>query len=302
VGSPLQFAIAVCAAIVASTFVPSIRRSMPRWFEVTTWVALILVCWVGMATIREPHARELTASVNWAAGQMLHTLLGLAGASVVDATLAHRFTIATAVATLFGADLLALALVSSYRKGGAWQPQVRLRDWMEVPAPATPMPSPAPAQPTGIDVLNERLAAATTVAGAAAATWSVQFLIWARDVGLPRTEERLALAVAVGRVETRVWLESVRETVRELEDGARSRSAASGPEVNKLALRVAAILNGVTDAEQRIAPSTGRRAQVVDIQALRIAQSLGRLESAVSIEEDENANENGPGHSDRLAS
>ena len=52
------------------------------------------------------------------------------------------------------------------------------------------------------------------------------------------------------------------------ESGARTVVAASAPEVNKLALRVAAILNGVTDAEQRVSPSAGNLAQVVDIQAL----------------------------------
>jgi hypothetical protein len=125
-------------------------------------------------------------------------------------------------------------------------------------------------------------------------------LIWARDVGLPRTEERLALAVAVGRVETKVWLESVRETASELEAGARSFYQESAPEVNKLALRVAAILNGVTDAEQRLTPGTRRLAQVVDIQALRIAQSLGR--SGGSTSTDERVEENDPEQTDQLAS
>jgi len=74
--------------------------------------------------------------------------------------------------------------------------------------------------------------------------------------------------------------------------------AASGPEVNTLALRVAAILNGVTDAEQRVSPSAGNMAQVVDIQALRIAQSLGRAESIERKDEIEND----PEHTDRLAS
>jgi hypothetical protein len=202
--------------------------------------------------------------------------------------------------TLFGADLLALALISSHRYGRTWQPQVRLRDWMEVP----PVPAPVrvqPPVPSAIDKLNERLSAATVTASAAAATWSVQFLIWARDIGLPKAEERLALAVAVGHVETKVLLESVRETTRELESGARDLVAASAPEVNKLALRVAAILNGVTDAEQGVAHGAGNLAQVVDIQALRIAQSLGRFGRTESIERKDEI-ENGPEHPDRLAS
>jgi hypothetical protein len=171
---------------------------------------------------------------------------------------------------------------------------------MEFPKAAAPPPVAVPLESSAIDELNERLAATTAVAGAAAATWSVQFLIWARDVGLPRAEERLALAAAVGRVETKVWLESVRETARELESGARNRFAGSTPEVNKLALRVAAILNGVVVAEQRLAPGAGNLAGVIDIQALRIAQSLGRLGPADTTDEKED--ESGPEHTDRLAS
>ena len=129
----------------------------------------------------------------------------------------------------------------------------------------------------------------------------MQFLIWARDVGLPRAEERLALASAVGRVETKVLLEAVRETTGELESGARNLVDASAPEVNKLALRVAAILNGVTDAERRVSPSAGNLAQVVDITALRIAQSLGRFGRVESTQKKDEV-ENDPEHPDRLAS
>jgi hypothetical protein len=286
--------------MVAATLAPAIRRVVPRWFEIGLWVALIFVCWLGVAGIRDAHARELTSSINWAAGQIFNTLIGLAGLSFLDMLHANRFGIANAVITLFGADLLGLALMSSYREGRGWRPQVLLLDWMEVP----PVPAAVPVQaqvPYAVDELSEKLEVATFTASAAAATWSVQFLIWARDIGLPRAEERLALAVAVGRVETGVLLESVRETARELESGARNLMAASSPEVNKLALRVAAILNGVTDAEQRVSPSAGKLAQVIDIQALRIAQSLGRYGRTESTETKDEL-ENDPEHPDRLAS
>jgi hypothetical protein len=171
---------------------------------------------------------------------------------------------------------------------------------MEIPAAPVPVLLQAPV-PDAVEEMNERLAAATITAGAAAATWSAQFLIWARDIGLPRAEERLALAAAVGRVETKVLLEAVRETTRELESGARSLVAASAPEVNKLALRVAAILNGVTDAEQRVSPGAGNLGQVVDIQALRLAQSLGQPGRAKSTEKKDEIND-GPEHPSRLAS
>jgi hypothetical protein len=259
------------------------------------------MCWLGIASINQPQVRELTDSVNWAVGKIINTLLGLLGASVLDSLLANRFVIANLVVTLFGACLLALALISTRREALGWQPRVRLRDWMELPRVAAPAPVMVQAGPSAVDELNERLAAATAVAGAAAATWSVQFLIWARDVGLPRAEARLALAAAVGRGETKVWLESVRETARELDWGAPTRFAAgSAAEVNKLALRVAATLNGVVDAEQRATPGAHNVAQVVDLQALRIAQTLSRLDRAASTgeKEDENVTE----HPDRLAS
>jgi hypothetical protein len=302
VGTPLglQFSIALCTAMVAATFAPTVRRLMPRWFEIALWVALIFVCWLGVASIKDPHARELTSSINWALGQIFNTMIGLAGLSILDALHANRFAIANAVVTLFGADLLALALLSTYREGRGWQPKVRLGEWLEVPAAPVPALVRAP-QPYAIDELNERLTAASATAGAAAATWSVQFLIWARDFGLPRAEERLAKAAAVGRVETRVLLEAVRETAGELESGARTFVAASAPEVNKLALRVAAILNGVTEAEQRVSPSAGNLAQVVDIQALRVAQSLGRFGRAQSTEKKDEI-ENDAKDPDRLAS
>ena len=296
----LQYAIALCTAIVAATFLPTVRRLLPRWFEIALWIALIFVCWLGVASIRDPHARELTSSINWALGRIVNTLIGLAGMSILDSLHANRFAIANAVVTLFGADLLAVALLSTYREARGWQPKRRLGEWMELPAAPVRLSVKAP-EPYAVDALNERLAAASATAGAAAATWSVQFLIWARDVGLPRAEARLALASAVGRVETRVLLEAVRETAGELEAVTRTLVAASAPEVNKLALRVAAILNGVTDAEQRVSPSAGNLAQVVDIQALRIAQSLGRFGRAQSTEKKDEF-ENDPEHPDRLAS
>ncbi|HZK73691.1 MAG TPA: hypothetical protein VFD88_06795 [Clostridia bacterium] len=300
----LQLSIAVCVGMVAATFSPSVRRSIPRWFEIALWVALIFVCWLGIATIKDPQTRELTASINWAVGQIVNNVAGLAGAGVVSAVSTARFGLAQMVVDIFGLALLSLALISSHRQGLGWQPQIRLGEWMELPAASAQTRVAAFAEPSAVDDLNERLAAATSVAGAAAATWSVQFLIWARDVGLPRAEERMALAVAVGRVETKVLLESVRETARELEGAARTRYAGSVPEVNKLALRVAATLNGVTDSEKSITPGAGRLAQVIDIQALRIAQTLGRIGRGTSSDakEHEKEDENGPEHPDRLAS
>src|SRR4029077_9810192 len=79
VGTPMgmQFSIALCAGLVAATLAPAVRRSIPRWFEMMMWAALIFVCWIGIASIKEPHVRELTDSVNWAIGEIATTLLGL---------------------------------------------------------------------------------------------------------------------------------------------------------------------------------------------------------------------------------
>ena len=115
--------------MVAATFAPSVRRSIPRWFEIALWVALIFVCWLGVASISQPQVRELTDAVNWAVARIFNTLLGLAGTSLMDTLAAHRFAIAGAVVFLFWTALLALALISSRRHGLGWQPEVRLRDW-----------------------------------------------------------------------------------------------------------------------------------------------------------------------------
>ena len=273
---------------------------MPRWFEIALWVALIIVSWLGIAGIRDPHARELTSAINWGFGRMVSTMIGVAGSGLGDSLHANRFALANVVVTLFAADLLAVAMLSSYREGRSWLPKVRLGEWLEIPAVPVPVLMAAP-EPSAVEELNERLAAATVTAAAAAATWSVQFLIWARDIGLPRAEQRLALAAAVGRVETKVLLVTAGKTARELETGARNLVAASAPAVNKLALGVAAILNGVTDAERRVSPGAGNLAQVVDIQALRIAQSLGRFGRDQSTEKKDEI-DNDPEHPDRLAS
>src|SRR4029077_8243854 len=139
--------------MVAATLSPAVRRSIPRWFEIALWVSLIFVCWLAIASIREPHARELTASVNWAIGQIATTLLGLAGSNVLAVLAAKRFALANALVTLFGADVLALALITSYKEGRGWQPQVRLREWMEGPVATVSSVAAVASSPSAIDEL-----------------------------------------------------------------------------------------------------------------------------------------------------
>src|SRR5260370_30804913 len=65
-------------------------------------------------------------------------------------------------------------------------------------------------------------------AGAALLAWAVHFLIWSRDVMLPQQAARLAHATAVGRVESRAGLESLRDAAAHLQFAARAWYAAAG--------------------------------------------------------------------------
>ena len=129
----LQFSIALFTGMVAATLVPPVRRVVPRPVEVILWVALVVVCVVGILSITNPHARELTASAFWGVDQMLLTLIGLVGAGITGWLVDHRFTLGNALLVAGGVDVMALALLRSYRKARAWQPRVRLYEWMELP-------------------------------------------------------------------------------------------------------------------------------------------------------------------------
>ena len=260
------------------------------------WVALIVACVIGVMSITNPVARELTSSAVWGVDQVLSTTVGLLGAGIVGWISDHRSTIATWVLVGCCIDVLALALVRSYRKSLEAQPRVRLREWMELPrlAPAT---QPA-AVPYALDELNRRWAAASAVAGAAILAGLVNLSIWARDVLLPRQAERLAHAAALGRVESRARLESLRDAASQLQFAAQAWYAAAGaPAVNGLALKATDAVRAVRSGP-RVAP-----AEVVDIHVLLSAQSIGwygplRPAPTVRSEEEEDASE----HTGRLAS
>jgi hypothetical protein len=167
-----------------------------------------------------------------------------------------------------GADIFALMFISSWRNSRAWQPRVRLREWMELPVPAR---SVVLTEPTA-DV-NRRLAAGSAVVGAAVLTKMVDASIWFRDVMLPREARRLAKAAEVGRVESHARLESLREASAHLQYAARAWYAAAGePAVNGIAVKA----SGAARAAQRsLRPARLRADQVIDIQALLSAQSIG---------------------------
>jgi hypothetical protein len=263
----LQFSIALFTGMVAATFVPHVRRSIPKPVEILLWIGLASVCVVAVMSITDPNARELSTSAAWAADQIINTtvaiLLGGVAAWISD----HRFTIASWLAITAGVDIFALILIGSLRSARAWEPRVRLGEWMELPvAPAQAHGLRQPVLADPLADVNRRIAAAAAVAGAAMLAKLVDVSIWFRDVIVPREKERLTQAAAAGRFSSRARLESLRDATAHLQFAARAWYAAAGePAVNELALR----------ARRGLRPDRLRAGQIVDIQALLSAQSIG---------------------------
>jgi len=297
----LQFSIALFTGMVAATLLPPVRKSIPRPIEILAWTALVVACVIGIISITSPNARELTTSAVWGIDQVISTLIGLLGAGLVGWLADNRFTVATVVTFVLGADILALALVRSYRKSRGWRPQVRLMEWMELPrlAPAAPQPV---AVPNGLDELNRKWGAAAAIAGATLLTWSVNFAIWSRDVLLPSQAARLARAAAAGRVGSRAGLESLRDTSSQLQFAARAWYAAAGaPAVNDLATKATTAMRSVRAGRGAEAP--GQPSRAAEVRVLLSTQSIGwygpmRPDPVVRGEEDEDASQ----QTDRLAS
>ena len=275
--------------MVAATLVPSVRRVVPLPVEMALWAVLVVVCVIGVLSITNLHAQELTASAFWGVDQVINTLVGLLGAGAVAWLLDNRFTIATCAVVAVGIDVMALALLASHKKGQGWQPRVRLYEWMELPREAVATTQPAEV-PYALDELNRKWAAALAVAGAALLTWLVNFLIWARDVLLPRQAGRLARAAATGRVESRARLEALRDTAAQLQFAARAWYAvAAAPAVNGLATKATDAVRTIGRGAEETELRPGR---MVDIRILLSAQSLGwyspmRPAPTIHAEEDE---------------
>jgi hypothetical protein len=297
----LQFSIALFTGMVAATLVPPVRKSIPRPVEVGLWIALVVVCVTGVVSITNPVVRELTSAAFWGVDRIITTTAGLLIAGVVGWIFEHRFPIANWVVLLCGADIIALAMLRSHRKGTLWQPHVRLREWMELPRLSAPAQAPV-VVPYALDELNRKWAAASALAGAAILTGLISLSIWARDELLPRQTARLAHAAALGRVGSRARLESFRDTAAQLQFAARAWYAAAGaPAVNGLAVRATEAVQAVRAGRS----TAGVRAagRMVDIHVLMSAQSIGwygplRPEPAVPDEEEEDAS----GQTGRLAS
>jgi hypothetical protein len=292
----LQFSIALFAGMVAATFVPPVRRSIPRPVEILLWIALVSVCVIAVTSVSDPSARELSTSAVWAADQILNTLVvllvGSAGGWISD----HRFAIASWLVIIAGVDIFALMLMGSLRSARAWQPRVRLREWMELPVSGQHAPAHHSLLADPLADMNRRLAAAAAIAGAGALAALVDLSIWFRDVMLPSQTQRLARAAAAGRVESRARMESMRDATAHLQHAARAWYAAAGePVVNELAVK----------AQRSLRPARLRAGQIVDIQALLAAQSIGwygPLSAGPTPSPEENDVAESPQRSDRLAS
>jgi hypothetical protein len=296
-----QFSIALLTGMVAATLIPPVRKAIPRPVEVLLWAALIVICAVGLVSVNDAEARNLTTSVIWGTDRVINTIAGLLLGGVAGWIMDNRFVIATWLAIVAGVDVLALILVRSIRKARGWEPQVRLREWMEIPVPVKP-PAQARVVPTDPLVdLNRRIAAAGAVLDAAMLAKRVDLSIWVRNVVLPREARRLASAAHAGRAGSRAGLESLRDSAAHLQFAARAWYTAAGePAINGLAA-------GVGDAVRtaRTAGKTLRPGQVIDIQALLSAQSIGwygPLTAGPAAEPRGETDADQPQKTDRLAS
>jgi hypothetical protein len=296
----LQFSTALFTGLVAATFIPPVRRAIPRPVEVFMWIGLILVCLVGLFNISSESARNLSASVIWATDKVINTIVGLLLGGAWSWIFDHRFVIATWLVIIAASDLLLLILMRSMRKTRAVQPRVRLREWMEMPVPVTA--SPAHRRAAAADPLigvNRRLAAGSAVLATAMFTRTVDMSIWIRNVMLPTQRRRLAEAARAGSVGSRARLESLRDTAAQLQFAARAWYTAAGePAMSGLAVKARA-------ASKSLRPAALRPGQVIDVQALLSAQSIGwygpLMAPPVSPRGEENDADQ-PQQTDRLAS
>lgn len=257
--------------MVAATFVPPVRRAIPRPIEILLWVGFVSVCVLGVASITDRNAQELSTSAIWGADQIFNTVVALtiggAGSWIYD----QRFPIASWLVIVAGADIFALMFLRSARGAQRWQPRVRLREWMEVPVAAQPAGARRSARVVDpLADVNRRIAAWGAIAATSALAGLVEASIWLRDVMVPRQAGRLARAAVAGRVESRARLESLRDATAHLQYAARSwYSAAGEPVLSDLASRAAHA------AKRSLKPVALRPGEIVDIQALLSAQSIG---------------------------
>lgn len=302
----LQFSIALFTGMVAATFIPPVRRSIPKAAEVALWIALLGVCVVGVTSVTDPNVRELSSSALWGVDQMINSLVGVIFGGILGWIFDHRFWIASWLVIIAGADLLAIVLLRSRRQGRVWQPRVRLREWMEMPvAPAVVQEPVRVADP--IADLNRRFAAGIAIAGTTMLTNMLDFSIWVRDVLVPGQRTMLATAARSGRSRSRASLESLRDSAAHLQYAALSWYAAAGqPAVNGITGKATSAMRQAQHARRALGPVTARAGHVVDIRGVLNAQSIGWygpfMAAPTATGEGENDEPESQQRSDRLAS
>jgi hypothetical protein len=271
-----QFSIALLTGMVAATFVPPVRKAIPRPVEVLLWVALIVVCALGVVSVTDDNARALTQSVIWGTARVVNTIVALMLGGVAGWIMENRFVIATWLAIVAGVDVLALILVRSMRKVRSRGPQVRLGEWMEMPVSVTPPAQTRVVRADPLVDLNRRFAATGVVLAAAMLAKSVDLSIWIRNVMLPREARRLTSAAQAGRAGSRARLDSLHDAAAHLQFAARAWYAAAGePAVSGWAVRAGDAVRTARTAHKSLRPIALRPGQVIDIQALLSAQSIG---------------------------
>jgi hypothetical protein len=269
----LQFSIALFTGTVAATLIPPVRRAIPKPVEVGLWIGLLFVCTVGVIGMTDPRARELTSSAVWGVDQIVNTAAGLMVGGVVGWMSDNRFAIATWMVLLAGIDMLVLALMRSIRKARPWRPRVRLGEWMEMPS-AMLATDPAPSSDP-LAELNRRLAAAAAVAGARVARSLESFASSLRHQVFPRGAQHLAHATEASRVESRARMDSLRDATAHLQFAARAWYAGAGaPVVSEVSAKAAGAVRRAA-AAGKLGAASARRGQLIDIQALISAQSIG---------------------------
>ena len=193
-----ELLIALFAGMVAIVI---LRRNTPRPVEILLWVGLIWACVLGVTGLHDKQARDLTSAAFWGATQMIGSIATMAMLGVKQWMIDNRFILADWAVLVAGADLLLLAYLTSRRRSTGWQPQVRLRDWMELPRVA----QPAPVTVSAVDEINQRFNVWAPVAAAAALTWTTLFLIWTGDVAAPTVGRRIRkVAVSANGARRRV--------------------------------------------------------------------------------------------------
>ncbi|HET7467172.1 MAG TPA: hypothetical protein VFL29_10920 [Candidatus Dormibacteraeota bacterium] len=190
-----EFLIALFAGMVAFAIM---RRGTSRPVELVLWVGLVWVCVLGVTSTHDKQTRELTSAAVWGSTQIMGTIAGLMGQGALGWVSANRMAVADWVVLIFGLDLLAIVLLRTHRKSAAWQPRVRLRDWMEMPRLGKPQPAPVPAV-SGVDEVNQRFNRWAPLATAGALMQLTLFLIWSLDVLMPATGRRLRDAVTAAQ-------------------------------------------------------------------------------------------------------